>query len=83
MIAEIQLKYPTGRKETFIIGAMVYQCRPTKSRYYGTRWKEWFCSFFRTHYGIYIMTIGVINEFRGKGIADYMLNSLKQQVKND
>jgi ribosomal protein S18 acetylase RimI-like enzyme len=27
------------------------------------------------------MTIGVINEFRGRGIAEYMIDKLKQTVR--
>ncbi|CAD8205670.1 unnamed protein product [Paramecium octaurelia] len=81
LIAEIEIKYPTGRKEKYIIGAMVYQQRQCKFKYQqNLTWKQWFCSFFQTQNALYIMTIGVINEFRGRGIAEYMVEQLKKIV---
>ncbi|CAK86843.1 unnamed protein product (macronuclear) [Paramecium tetraurelia] len=81
LIAEIEIKFHTGRKERFIIGAMIFQQRHSKSKYLQTQtWKQWFCSLFQTKNALYIMTIGVINEFRGRGIADYMLDQLKKRV---
>ncbi|CAD8081840.1 unnamed protein product [Paramecium primaurelia] len=81
LIAEIEIKFPTGRKEKYIIGAMIYQSRQSKSKYQQTQtWKQWFCSLFQTKNALYIMTIGVINEFRGRGIAEYMIEQLKKRV---
>ncbi|CAK95022.1 unnamed protein product (macronuclear) [Paramecium tetraurelia] len=81
LIAEIEIKYPTGRKEKYVIGAMVYQQRQCKTKYLqNLTWKQWFCLFFQTQNALYIMTIGVINEFRGRGIAEYMVEQLKKTV---
>ena len=37
-------------------------------------WREIFCEFWKNLTSIYIMTIGVMNEFRGKGIAEKMID---------
>ncbi|CAD8070081.1 unnamed protein product [Paramecium primaurelia] len=81
LLAEIEIKFPSGRKEKYIIGVMVYQSRQSKSKYQqNLNWKQWFCSFFQQKNALYIMTIGVINEFRGRGIAEYMIEQLKKRV---
>jgi ribosomal protein S18 acetylase RimI-like enzyme len=63
-----------------IIGGMFYRSKRAKCGYmkYPLReWKEWLCFKMNDSFSIYIMTIGVANEFRGLGIAKSFLQSIK------
>ncbi|KAM3141397.1 hypothetical protein pb186bvf_006515 [Paramecium bursaria] len=76
IVAEIEVQV-FNRKEKIIIAALIYQIRYTKYKY--MKWREIFCEFWKNLTAIYIMTIGVMNEFRGKGIAEKMIDQLKSQ----
>jgi ribosomal protein S18 acetylase RimI-like enzyme len=76
----VQLAFPTGRKETVIVGAAFYRSKRAKSiymRYSLKEWKKWLWFKLTDCHCIYIMTIGVANEFRRLGIGKQFIDDLK------
>lgn len=74
LVAEIQVVLPTGRKEKIIVGSMFYRIRRAKRLYLNQGLydcKEIMLTWLgiQQNYAIYIMTLGVVNELRGQGIA--------------
>ncbi|CAD8103599.1 unnamed protein product [Paramecium sonneborni] len=59
LLAEIEIKFPTGRKEKYLIGAQIYQTRLMKTKY-KNKFKLQIIvhQFFQTQIAFYIMTIG-------------------------
>ena len=81
-MAELTITTETGRRENLIIGAMLYRIKVAKRAYmfYGlpdvlSVLQQAFGLY--QFFGIYIMTLGVVNELRGLGIAQRMIQYLK------
>jgi ribosomal protein S18 acetylase RimI-like enzyme len=62
------IERPQSSRE-YIVGLMVYDIRMAKPRHYQQTWSEYF---FGSSTSIYILTLGVVYEFRKKGLASKM-----------
>ena len=67
------MKNNTGIYESYIIGCVVYSYKKASNKYMRFSFKN----LFKERKSIYIMTIGTINEFRGKGLSSLFIDFLK------
>lgn len=81
LVAEIKLKNNDkgNGNDKVIVGCILYCFRNSKKKYMETN----LCDFFKNYRSIYVMTIGVINEFRKHGIATKLLREMIQRHGND
>lgn len=63
----------------FIVGFASYNYKEVNSKYCRVKWS----SLFAEDISIYILTIGVINEFRNFGIGTQIINEIKLLAKNN
>lgn len=71
-----------GEKKLVIIGAMIFRFEEVKFTYLRWTFKNWLfyllmTAGIKTLQGLYIMTLGVVNELRQKGIAKTMIELIK------
>lgn len=63
-----------------IVGAVVYEYTPAQSIFQKDSWRE---VLYNDSQALYVMTLGVIDEFRGKGIASTLLDKILQEASED
>ena len=68
-----------GEKQTFIVGVLMYETRPLDLYLKNSP----LLNFLKKYNGIYILSIGVIDELRQKGLATILMNKLLDSVKED
>eukprot|EP01017_Pseudomicrothorax_dubius_P046930 TRINITY_DN8346_c0_g1_i3.p1 TRINITY_DN8346_c0_g1~~TRINITY_DN8346_c0_g1_i3.p1 ORF type:complete len:251 (+),score=23.26 TRINITY_DN8346_c0_g1_i3:28-780(+) len=61
---------------THVIGCMTFEERDFSPKYMNLSFLDWFSSY----RSVYIMTLGVVKEFRKKGIATLLLRRLQEEV---
>jgi ribosomal protein S18 acetylase RimI-like enzyme len=72
LVAEIKVTKANRVTQNIIIGCILYSFRHANSKYMSYS----FSDYFTQKLSIYILTIGVINEFRKMGIATKLLNEV-------
>ena len=76
---DLSFKNDIGIDENYIIGCIVYNYKKATTKYMKFSFKfiyEW-------NNSVYIMTIGTINEFRGRGLATLFLEHLKEETSEN
>ena len=79
IIAEITIKKKNRLKEKVMIGCIIYRLKHIKCKYM----KINISSFFNEYLSMYIMTLGVVNEFRNKGIATMLLEEMMNRHEDN
>lgn len=76
LLAELKVVKTNRISEKIIVGCIFYDIRLAHAKYMSFSMKD----FFKTFKCIYIMTIGVINEYRKHGIASMLLREAIKQT---
>lgn len=69
LVAELKVVKSNRVSEKVVVGCIFYDVRPAKRKYMAIPFRE----LFKEYKNIYIMTIGVVNEFRKCGVASALL----------
>lgn len=77
-VAECGITLKHGKKKRVIIGAIIYEFTAVDGSVLAKEsWMEFIAS---NLCALYIMTLGVIDEFRGKGVATMLLNKVMEEA---